>query len=251
LGDAQIAQAELERAVALGSVNPRALLDLASAYLYRYRPFSCGGLAKEEYCRAETVCRQAISLEGDTFEAYLLLGRILNGEVYWGYRDDDGGVAAAQKAISLDPNSPDGYCALTNSYRLLNRYEDALAAYEVEASIRTGNEPIGKPKLGRLHIEGWRSHELIDLQTAAEMCSAVHEYARALNYLDRAQKLVPDDEISYYWAGQIYLKLGDIDRARGEQEALAQICKRRSSECVGYARYLLDEIEQGSRQGTH
>jgi len=43
---------------------------------------------------------------------------------------------------------------------------------------------------------------------------------------------------------------GDIDRARGEQEALAQICKRRPAECVGYARILLDEIE-GSRQGNN
>jgi tetratricopeptide (TPR) repeat protein len=172
-------------------------------------------------------------------------------EVNWGYRSDDAAVEGLKKAVQLRPDWAEAYCELATAFRLRNRFEEAVAAFEKEAELRAGNEPGGQVKGSPLNIEAWKSHEWSDLISAADMCSKMGRYQQALGYLHRAASLAPEDVLSRSIAGQTYIKLGDIESAKREHDALIGICKSVDrffvAQCEGYSEGLLEAIERASK----
>src|SRR6185295_10168210 len=134
------ALAPLQRAVELDPANAAAQKALAMAYILQHEGLSIGHMSEEEFHRAEVACRSALSLAPNDAEALLLLGQILSGELYNGFRSDDSAVDVLKRAIEVKPAWPDAYCVLARTYSFLSRYEDAVVAYETEETVRRESE---------------------------------------------------------------------------------------------------------------
>jgi tetratricopeptide (TPR) repeat protein len=250
-GSPGLAIAPLEKSVALDTGNVPALRALASAYIHQYDSLAFGKpLSPEVYCRAETVCRMAISFAPHDPEALLLLGEIIDDQLLWHYRGDADAVRPIERAIGSRPNWPEAYCELSRAFRLLGRHQDAIDAYETEAALRNEDEAVGRAKAGPLQLEARKSHQIGDLLTMADMCENHGKHAEALHYLERAMDLDPKGTLPHFWAGKIYLNLGRSQAAKREQEAISEICKSGDdffvTQCQGYAKSLLDALNMHS-----
>ena len=243
----------LERAVALDPGNPAVNKVLASAYM---DSFGCFGgmnlhLAKREACRAETACRASLAVVPDDADALLLLGEILTAEVNWGYRTDDAAIGPLKRAIEIRPNWPEAYCSLGNAYRLLKRYEEALAAYTIEADARDRVEHPAPPHPSPDGLEPWQHHQVGDAYMVAEMCTKIGRFNEALRWLLSAEKIDPEDIVIHFWAGKTYLNLGDIESAKRERQTIAglRLCSDKflGYQCDGYGKSLQDAIEAAAK----
>src|SRR5262249_37555602 len=138
IGGTQDAIPFIEHAIALDPGNPRGHKRLASAYLNYFGALVGANLhlSEEQSCRAENACLAAISLDSNASEAFLMLGQIINMEIHWGYRSDDGAIELIKKAIELKPDWADACCTLAHAYNLLKQYEESVAAYTSELALR-------------------------------------------------------------------------------------------------------------------
>jgi tetratricopeptide (TPR) repeat protein len=245
-----MAREALKKAVTLDSGNAEAYKELASAYMHSDEDINVGHLSEEEYCLAETACRIAISLSPSDAKAFLLLGEILNGQTYYRFRDDDAAVEALTKAIKLNPAYADAYCELAHAYNLLNRYEEAAAAYSVEATLRRENE-TQQGEISSTVLEYQKQHEVRDAFVVAQIYTKLGNDDKALTSLQRAARISPEDDNIHYWIGKTFLSLGDIQSAKREQELLTELCKSKNkffiTQCQASAQDLLDAIEKRSR----
>ena len=71
-----------------------------------------GHPSERDYALAESACRTATALEPKDAEAFLLLGQVIDGEIYSGSRSDNAAIEAIENAIKLRPAWPDAYCEL-------------------------------------------------------------------------------------------------------------------------------------------
>jgi tetratricopeptide (TPR) repeat protein len=244
--DMNMPQHMLEKALALEPDNAEAYKLLASTYLGYYEKIGVGHPSEEDYCRAEAACRSAISHKPDDPKTFLLLGRILNGQVSSGFRSDDQGVKVLKKAIELKPQYADCYCELGHTYDLLKRYEEAADAYSVEANLRRQNE-AKQSQSDLVTSESQRNHEVKDSFLLAQIYTKLGEYEKALTPLQHAASIKPKDHVIRFWIGKTYLSLGDIQSAKREQVVLAEMCNATDKffveQCKVSAKVLLDAIE--------
>ncbi|MEK6301668.1 MAG: tetratricopeptide repeat protein [Acidobacteriota bacterium] len=208
-----------------------------------------GRRSKEEYCRAETACRKAISLAPHDAEAFLLLGTILAGETYNELRYDDSAVEAIKTAIELKPGWADAYCALARACDLLKRYEEAAAAYTEEARLR--NEKQFEHGRSSIIIQSEKDHSVVDAFVVAQIYTKLGKYDKALTSLQRAATLSPEDDVIHSWIGRTFLNLGDIESAKREQKLLSELCKSKNeffiAQCQARAQDLLKAIDQKAK----
>jgi TolB-like protein/tetratricopeptide (TPR) repeat protein len=134
---------------------------------------------------------------------------------------------AANKAIELAPNSPDGYAARSLLRRdLAWDWEGArsdveralaLAPGSAEAHRRYAGLLMTQGKLAAAKAEGIKATELDPLEPAnwlllAKVCTYMREFGPARRALERLEKLKPDSEPVYSWA-LLYVLQGDYDNA--------------------------------------
>ena len=221
------------------------------AYFRQDEGLSNKPMSEEEFHRAEVACRSALSLAPNDAEALLLLGQILSGELYIGSRSDDSAVDVLKRAIEVKPAWPDAYCVLAHTYSLLSRYEEAVVAYETEETLRRESEGAQQDDVNRLILESKRSHRCADRFVVARIHTKSAHYDKALTSLRQAATLDPQDDLIRFWIGKTLLSLGEVEEARREQSALAEVCKAKNkflvSQCESMAKELGEAIRERSK----
>jgi tetratricopeptide (TPR) repeat protein len=203
----------------------------------------------EESRRAEAACRTALALAPDDTQALLILGRIVNYRVfYWG-QGNESAVEPLKRAIAINPDCPDIYSELGNAYRLANRYDEAIVAYNTAVVLRREQESSDADSYS---TQRQRDYEIRDALTIADLCAKTAKYSQALESLQDAEKVLgPNDdrdELIHFTLGKTYLALGDIESAKREQELVTHACRLKNKfvvyRCEAAAKELQEDIEK-------
>jgi Flp pilus assembly protein TadD len=244
-----LAKAPLERALALDPSNVRAYTDLALVYMRRHDGI-CAGLSpdmcsREDYVQAEAACRAALDLSPDDTQALLLLGKVINREVERGFRMDVAAIQPLKRAIEINPNCPDLYSELGHAYRLANRYDEAVAAYNTDAALRLEMGPA------EAHGEGYsaqRQQLITDALTISWLCEKTGDHKRAVEALEHAEILDPDDDVVHFRLGKAYLAAGDVVGAKKELALVTAACRSKDEmlvyRCEAAASELREAVER-------
>jgi TolB-like protein/Tfp pilus assembly protein PilF len=140
-------------------------------------------------------------------------------------------LAAAQRALELDPLNPDTRRAQARVLFVARRYRDAISAYD-QAIAMDAARPINYAERGLAYLA------LGDLESANRSCEVVPDYADAMDCLAityaklgrRAQadailakaQSITGDAAAYQYA-QVYAQRGDRDRALHWLERAMQV----------------------------
>ncbi len=100
----------------------------------------------------------------------------------------DSGLAAAEKAIAIDPSLAEAYAAKGRALAELGRGEEALAAHEISLRLDPGSSDV-RYYFGR-------------------SCLQFGHHKAAVEHLERAAQLVPTDYLPLALASQSYELLG-------------------------------------------
>jgi TolB-like protein/Tfp pilus assembly protein PilF len=149
------AQAPALKAVALAPELPEGHLALAFIHT---RSLDFAG-ASDEYQRAITLAPGNARVLRDYGEFAVKMGRA------------DAGIAAARRAVSLDPLNVNSYGYLTTVLYLAKRYEEAFAAYQDGLSLRP-KDPTFQANAGPIY------YALGDFEKMRAVCESVGEAAR-------------------------------------------------------------------------
>jgi tetratricopeptide (TPR) repeat protein len=111
-------------------------------------------LWKKQHDLAAAEMEKAVALDPNNYDAYALYAQVLN---FCGRPEE--AIAAAKKARRLDPNFPFYVTfSLGNSYYLLRRYDEAIAAYQ-EVVRRNPGFPPAHGQLAMIYTELGREKE--------------------------------------------------------------------------------------------
>ncbi len=179
----------LERAVKLDPefAPAHALLSQAHAQFYHYRY----DFTDERREKARRSAERALELQPELAEAHLALGFYQ----YWCHRDYDAALAEIVIAEQGRPNDADVLTLKWAVFRRMARWQEALDTLERAAKL--------DPR-GYLTLYEWGA-----------TLTAVRQYARAEERLNRAIAVAPDWPDAYYYAALNYLMWdGATDRAR-------------------------------------
>lgn len=175
-------------------------------------------------------------------DAHYLLGRTRFNE-----NDYRGAIASFDRALALRPKYVEAENNTGLAWRELNDMDKARAAFE-NAIAWQGTAPTdAQPflNLGKLYADQHQPAKAIEfLQRAADLAPdnptiheelshvyiAQHDFPKAQAELERAIALAPNVASLHYQLGQLYRKEGQTDRAQKEFEMTSKLSGSHSSE---------------------
>ena len=234
-------------------LDPNFALALAGrsvAFAYYGGEAVTGVAVRENFDKAEHDARQAIALAPDLAEAHLALGNVLwftldfaraseeyeralalapgsaevlrsSGQFAAGMGHFDAGIAAARRAIVLDPLNDESYSALGYTLRVARRYGEAVNAYAEAISLNSDYK-------GYYGNRGFAFYGLGDFESARASCESKRDhwqsrkclamvYDKLGRHADAERELetfkaTNGDAFAYEYA-TIYAQWGDRTRA--------------------------------------
>lgn len=191
---------------------------------------------EESFDLARGLLEQALTLDPDSAEAHLMLSLVYRHEIDFAPVEDrhasmEKAYTLAKRAIELDHRNEFGYWALGISSWPLGRQEDAVAALERAIELNP-NFSLARGSLGTaLNFVGRCDeaieHQLIAIRSNPRDRSNFYRYigvafshyleARyddAIDWANRAARLMPNVFYAYSILAVSYEALGDRDRAR-------------------------------------
>ena len=180
--------------------------------------------------RASEMVQKAIALDDSLPGAYQLLSQI---DVYKGGHYDRG-IADAERAIALDPNSASGYFLLADDLDFAGKPEDAIESLNKAIRLDPRNRDFYLVELG------W-SYTLMG------------QYAEAVPLFKRHLARYPND-LAAIGLAVAYVELGRLDEARAEVAELMRLNpqltlegeKRAEEHGVGNARSKIERWQSDS-----
>jgi len=151
---------------------------------------------KEAYITAEEKIKAAIAIDDNYAEAWRMLAKIYDTGVYnFSVREPKEGLplglAAANKAIELDPTVADSYCALSSLQEMAWDFEGSAKNMEKALQLDPNNSVI--------------------MGTAALMCFG--DLEKSISLLNKAIKLDPLVYTNYFNLGFAYYRLNRLKEA--------------------------------------
>jgi tetratricopeptide (TPR) repeat protein len=151
-GQPQQAIEEIQRAIALDSLNVAAYTQLALAYESVRRP-----------AEAEQAYLHAIRIRPSYYPAYSNLG------VFYLSRGEYAkALEPLSMVVKLIPNYADGHTTLATLYYYMERYDEALAEYDKSLAI-SGSAPAYSNRGAIRYLQGDYTHALEDSRRAVEL----------------------------------------------------------------------------------
>ena len=223
-GDADLARRAIvhgEQAVRLDPQLPIARTSLAAIYTTSGREND----ALQELKRAEEIAPRSAEVKRELARVYSQLGRMNEAEA--GYRE----------AIAARPTDWYGYLLLgLHYYQNLERYEDAVKAFEQARQLTPDNELVYRNLGVALLLQGQYDQAAAELrkslqikvnpQTYSSLASALylqHRYAEAVSAIDTALDLDPQRYV--YWGN-----LGNYSQWHRGSEGRSAIAFRKAIE---------------------
>jgi serine/threonine-protein kinase len=240
---------QFERALAIDSLSSDAYRELAKAYqalndtsraeeTYKkaiglnpgywagYNNLGAFYYSTARYAEAATAFRRVTELTPDNYRAYNNLG----GMYFYLGRQDEARMAF-ERSITIEPKNYVAYSQLGTLYFYQGRYTDAAEAYETALKLRdtdyriwgflgsayqwSGVEVKKVEECFRKAIAGAEQNFRINPRDPKLLCELSEYYAmvrdrrKAMEHLQRALVLAPDNVVIMGRAGSIYEELGD------------------------------------------
>jgi len=145
----------------------------------------------------ERLCRRAIELDPEYGRAWAFLALAQRAQVYAG-KDGDDGVAAAERALKLDPTLVEAHGARIGALISAHAYQEAQAAIDVALALDPDCYEVNK-EAGRLALRQ-------------------HRYADAIRYYENSSEAIEVDFSSTGMLMTCYQALGDKDGLRSASE---------------------------------
>jgi adenylate cyclase len=143
--------------------------------------------------RVIELCERAVQIDPDYAFAWALLS-IAQSNLHFGFGDPcDDGVAAAEKALSLDPARAEAFCAKSRVAREAGHFDEALEHLQVGL---------------RLDPESFDLHK-----AAANLLQSRGRVAEALTHFEKAAELVDSDYHAWGMAYSCHRALGQKEQA--------------------------------------
>ncbi len=179
------------------------------------------------------LCRSATELDPQYATAWALMAVAQAALKFYFNGPGDGGLAAAERALSLDANLAEAHAAKARVLTAEARYEAAFV--EIEEALRLDPQSFEvNSAAARLHVTQRR-------------------YADAIRFYEKAAALMETDFSSVSLLMICYKELGDTERARNAaQRTLARAEKITTQEpdnglALGYVVYALCALGEGER----
>jgi len=146
--------------------------------------------------RVIRICTRVTEIDPDYALAWALMGLAQANMryAYTGHEDLDDGLAAANRALALDPNIAEAHLPRAWHLAMLGRQDEAQE--EVETALR-------------LNPDSWEANK-----EAARIYYRQGRLADATRHLEKATELAESDFHSRGMLSALYLAQGDIERAR-------------------------------------
>ena len=167
-------------------------------------------IANLDFARAAETLRIIVADYPFEVEAYLRLGRLLQGEGRY-----EEAVGVLRQGLTVDPEAKDLYNLLGNVYSVLGRHDEAFATHRRYVELAPG-EPNALDSLG------------MSYQWAGRYDEAIEEYERAL-------ALKPEFGVAVIHLGNTYFQLGRYREAVGQYERYVQLAASDYERARGYA----------------
>lgn len=204
-------------AFAKGDPGPKEKLIMAQVYGFTQQP-----------ARAESVYRAVIEADSATSDARFAMNEL--GKLRFAQKDWPGALAQFQRRIALDPNSADAYYYSGLSYKQLDQLDAAARSLEQATALDTA-------KADRFFWLGVVYDQLkrtADARSAFERAVAIDpngklmakawaqlgfyrlldkDWSGAVQNLDRATQVDPQDVQSWVWLGQANQNAGNRAKA--------------------------------------
>ena len=167
-----------------------------------------GDVRRDE--RVIRICERAVEIDPEYAQAWGLMA-LAQANLRFGLgREGDGGLAAAERALSLDPNVAEAYCVKARHLSDQGKSEDADTA--IEAALR-------------IDPDSWEV-----IKEAARQCMLTRRIPEASRYFEKAVSILESDFHSWGMLITCYRAQGDVPRAHdaatmmvnGAEKVLAQ-----------------------------
>jgi Tfp pilus assembly protein PilF len=180
---------------------------------------------KAEHERALRQIETAIQLEPDNAENYYVKGSTLLSQ------DPRQAILVLNKAITLNPDLPKIYFNLSAGYHLLGEFDNARDAM-LRYQEMVPNDPSGNSEMGLIYLDMGKIEDAItEFQRAVAQPHATRPWEKqwlhrsyyqlgviyfehkkdinqALEYLLKAEEILPNNLETSYYTGLVYAKLG-------------------------------------------
>ncbi|HYQ86346.1 MAG TPA: protein kinase [Bacteroidota bacterium] len=218
-------------------------------YLYR-------STEERDYRIAEQMFQKAVDLDPKFVAAFAKLGAI-HSHIYWEFYDHteervQKSKLAAEKALELDPNSPEAHGAMGwYYYHCLRNYSDAMKEFHLALQAQPNNTDVLlglgaiDRRLGKFDEAVTYFKRIVEIDPRSPSMTEdlalthvpIRKYADAEQYFDRAIRLAPDWEEPYYMKADVCLLLdGDVSKAKGVlDEAVRQKVGQRDPSFLYYS----------------
>ncbi|HEY6350899.1 MAG TPA: protein kinase [Candidatus Angelobacter sp.] len=183
LDDLDRAIALLQKAIDKDANFALAYANLASAYARKFRQTN----DVQWLNKAKPMCQRALSLNENLAPAHVALGRIQEAT-----GDREGAIREFEKALQLDPTDDATMTALSRAYDSAGRFLQAEAL--LKDAVRRSGISVNYAYLGKFYWD----HA---------------DYAQAESAFHNAIELAPDNPLSYYSLGGVYLAEGKYKEA--------------------------------------
>jgi serine/threonine-protein kinase len=227
--------------VALGAEQKQAITEKPTANLAAYDAFLRGektsdGIAITTapgmFRAAANYYQQAVALDSTFTQAWVQLSRALSYYYYTSQPDPAAGnqaKAAADRALALGPNRPEGQLALGDYYLYVRADgQAAIAAYEAGLKAAPGNadlltgaalaeQVLGRWDLALGHLQHARELDPRSLATARRLVmtlTRLRRFPEAMTAAERGLALAPDNVDLLETMVMVYLAKGDLAGAR-------------------------------------
>ena len=171
--------------------------DAYNLYLIARKYFTrgyLGGGQQEEKKKIIRICKRAVELDPTYAEAWALLAWV-QSMLFTYDRDSDDGVAAAERALSLDPTVAGAHCVMAR------RFHD-------EGKFREAQEEIREAL--RLEPDAWEV-----IREAGRAFYNENQFAHAVPYFERALAMVESDYSAWQMLASAYKTSGNDEGVRG------------------------------------
>ena len=163
-----------------------------------------GDVRRDE--RVVRICERAVEIDPEYAQAWGLMA-LAQANMRFGLgREGDGGFAAAERALSLDPNVAEAYCV--KARHLSDQGKIAEADTAIEAALR-------------IDPDSWEV-----IKEAARQCMLTRRIPEATNYFEKAVSILESDFHSWGMLITCYRAQGDVQRAHDAAKMMVNEAER-------------------------
>ena len=150
--------------------------------------------------RVVRLCRRAVELDPDYAQAWALMALAQIGLRYTFSRLDEDGLAAAERALSIDPLIAAAYCVRARNFSEQGRFDEANAEMAIAVRLDPESWEVNR-EAGRLYIDQRRVQE------------SAHHYKKAV-------EVIETDFHSWAMLVTCYQALGEVEGVRHGAEMM-------------------------------